>query len=430
MSCDEGCNVVVQLILKLILNANKKTKTMKKNLLMACMAMMFFSCANEELPTKNEEIGDNQTYSLSLKVNKQSVTKGLQTPGVIGSTIKSMIIEVFDGNYNKLMSKDLTTAQIDGALKADAELNSLDRVIINDIDSRAAYVKVWAFQSVIMAENLPVLGKSINNYQTDFASIPFFPVQGVVGESVTDINGFISINKTNDPAPGPNASGNKIWTVESTLAPYFARFEVKPSADGGIIPKTAADSAEDVNVFPSGTIIAITGIYMNNINDKNDDVSLTLIKGNLNNWAAGDWASGHPYTNTGFWSNMYNAPGAHQSASAIDFATNADSYNLFAQKNTSPHVVVRVLVTLPEGSPLISVYGKVYYGFITLRDFKISDNEKLSQNGVFAGKLYKVALDLTVKPSDIAPDPESALADLHAKVTIIDWVEVPLTPEL
>lgn len=393
---------------------------------MACMAMMFFSCANEELPTKNEEIDVNNTYSLSLRVNK-SATKGIQAPGITGAALKSMIIEVFDGNYNKLISKELSTSEIAGAVSESGELSDPGRVIISGIDARAEYIKIWAFQSEISSANLPDLGLSINNYQTDFASIPFYPVEGNNGNSETDTNGFVSINKTNAPASGSNTSGNKIWTVETKLAPYFARFEMKPTT--GIVPKTTPESAGDLNVFPEGTTIDITGIYMNNINDLKDANSLTLIKGNLNNWAAGDWQTGHPYDANGLWSNMYNAPGDHKTANPLLFAAGADCYNLFAQKK-SPHVVVRVRVHIPENTPLSDIYGTDYYGFITLRDFKMPDSEKLSLNGVFTGKLYKVALDLTVKPTDISPDPESSLADLHAKVEIIDWEEVNLTPEL
>ena len=400
---------------------------MKKSLLMACMAMMFFSCANEELPTKNEEIDVNNTYSLSLRVNKSSATKGIQTPGITGAALKSMIIEVFDGKRNKILTEKLDSAQIAKVINASIALNDTSRVIIKGIDARAEYIKIWAFQSEINSGNLPVLGDSINNYQTGFASIPFYPVEGNNGNSKTDANGFVSINKTNAPASGSNTSGNKIWTVETKLAPYFARFEMKPST--GIIPKTKADSAADLNVFPEGTTIDITGIYMNNINDLKDANSLTLIKGNLNNWTTGDWASDHPYKTNGSWSNMYNAPGDHKTANPILFAAGADCYNLFAQEK-SPHVVVRVRVHIPENTPLSDIYGTDYYGFITLRDFKISESVKLSSTGVETGKLYKVALDLTVKPTDISPDPESSFADLHAKVEITDWEEVNLTPEL
>lgn len=401
---------------------------MKKSLLMACMAMMFFSCANEELPTKNEEIDVNNTYSLSLRVNKSSATKGIQTPGITGAALKSMIIEVFDGNRRKISTKELDADQIARAIDGGNALDDISRVIIKEIDARAEYVKIWAFQSEILSANLPDLGLSINNYQTGFASIPFYPVKGNIGNSETDANGFVSINKTNAPASGSNTSGNKIWTVETKLAPYFARFEMKPTT--GIVPKTTAESAGDLNVFPEGTTIDITGIYMNNINDLKDAKSLILIQGNLNNWGNGDWKTGHPYDANGLWSNMYNAPGDHKTADSISFGLGADCYNLFAQETSSPHVVVRVRVHIPENTPLSDIYGTDYYGFITLRDFKISESVKLSSTGVETGKLYKVALDLTVKPTDISPDPESSLADLHAKVEIIDWVEVNLTPEL
>lgn len=402
---------------------------MKKIFMMACMATMLFSCANEDLLTKNEEVNVDQTYSLALRVNKASFTKGIQTPGTNASAnITSMIIEVFDGNYNKLLSKDLSATEITAAINQTGNLENMERVVISGIDSRAAYVKVWAFQGAITSAALPVFGNSINSYQTDFASIPFYPVTGIKGNSTIDADGFISINKTEAPAPGPNSSENKIWTVESDLAPYFARFEVKPTT--GITPKTTPNLPEDVNVFPVDTKIDITGIYINNINNKKDDTTLTLNKGNLNNWATGDWATNHPYTSDGLWSNMYNAFGDHKDAAPMSFASNADCYNLFAQVTSSPHVVVRVMVHLPEGSPLISVYGKDYYGFITLRDFNVAGGGKLSASGIQNGKLYKVALDLTVKPSDIAPDPESSLADLHAQVTIIDWEQVDLTPEL
>lgn len=394
---------------------------MKKSLLMACMAMMFFSCANEELPTKNEEIDVNNTYSLSLRVNKSSATKGIQTPGITGAALKSMIIEVFDGNRRKISTKELDADQIARAIDGGNALDDISRVIIDTIDARAEYVKIWAFQSEIKSGGLPKLGKTVNNYQTDFDSIPFYPVGGKKGNSTIDEDGFISINKTNVL----NASDHKIWTVETDLAPYFARFEVKPTT--GIVPKTTPESDGDLNVFPENTTIDITGIYVNNINDLKGAESLTLVKGNLNNWASGDWASDHPYKPNGSWSNMYNAPGLHELAKAISFDSKADCYNLFGQKDSSPHVIVRVMVHLPQALP---VYGKDYYGFITLRDFKISESVKLSSTGVETGKLYKVALDLTVKPTDISPDPESSLADLHAKVEIIDWVEVNLTPEL
>lgn len=401
---------------------------MTKLFVLAMLALTLFSCSKE-----NENIGspENKTISLALKVQQGSFTKSLQTPGATGQSINSMILEVFDASKNKIAGKNLSASEISAAMSdvdGSKPLDDASRIVIEGIDSRAAYIKIWAFQKSSITASVD-LTTSINNHQTAFNEIPFYPIQQTVGStpgllSTTDSEGFISINKSESPAPGPGAgshSEHKIWTVQTTLRPYFARFEVKPTPGSGIVADETAGN------FPAGTTIKVTGIYINNINDAKSDANVTTFAGNHANWGTGDWADNNGYYGNGTpsWTNMYNAPGGnnHLSATAIDFSSQPDCYNLFAQAG-SPHVIVRVLVDLPAATD--------YYGFITIKDFNITggNSEKLSAKGIQSGKIYQMALDITVKPKDITPDPESTAADLYASVTILDWTEVKITPEL
>ena len=402
---------------------------MKKLFLMALTAITLFSCSNEETDQVIDNNNNPSSFSLALKIERKTFTRSMQDPGTgSAASIESMIIEVFDATYSKIGSKALSSTEIAGAMNAGAALGDESRIVFSGIDSRAAYVKIWAFQTNVAAADLPVLGGSINKYQMPFKAIPFYPVAGEIADSTTDSNGFISINKSNNPAPGPNTNGNKIWTVEASLAPYFARFEIKPTLPvGGITPITSPDPIGN-NAFPVGTSIDITGIYMNNISDL-EGQSVTLNLGNLMSWGNGDWADGHPYAVDGEWSNMYNAVAPHTTTTPLDFSSQSDCYNLYSQ-GVSPHVIVRVMVNLPAGSTMATAMGEKYYGFITLKDFKTTSGDLLSRVGVDAAKIYKVALDLAVKPSNIDSEPESATADLYAKVSIVEWTEVELTPEL
>lgn len=400
---------------------------MKKLFLMLFVCMTLFACSNEEKGDFTNPT-DNSKFALSLKIEQKTFTRGMQAPGTTATAnIQSMIIEVYDALYNKIGFKELSSAEITAA-KSNLDMDDASRIMIPNIDSRAAYVKLWAFQENGI-KSVPDLTTSINSHQTKFEEVPFYPVTGMSGNSTIDVNGFISINKNATPAPGPNNNGNKIWTVETELAPYFARFEIKPTpVTGGIVPKTVG-TGNDTNIFPVGTTIDITGIYMNNIYDLSTG-PVVLNKGNHAAMGSGDWEVGHPYAPARAWSNMYNASSEHATTTALDFAANADCYTLFPQSG-SPHVIVRVFVKLPEGSVMANSLGySQFYGFITIKDFRISVDELLSAKGVLASKIYKVALDLTAKPSDVTPDPESANADLYAKVSIVDWTEVDLTPEL
>ena len=401
---------------------------MKRLFLMALTAITLFSCSNEETDRVIEN-GNNSTISLALKIERKTFTRGLQEPGTgSAANIESMIIEVFDATHSKIDSKALSTTEIAGAMNTGVALGDDSRIVFSGIDSRATYVKIWAFQTNVAVDDLPALGGSINKYQMPFKAIPFYPVAGMIADSMTDSDGYISINKSNTPAPGPNTNGNKIWTVEASLAPYFARFEIKPTFPvGGITPVTAPDPMGN-DGFPVGTSIDITGIYMNNICDL-EGQAVTLNVGNLMSWGSGDWAYGHPYADDGNWSNMYNALASHINATPLNFSSHSDCYNLYPQ-GVSPHVIVRVMVNLPAGSAMATAIGEKYYGFITLKDFKTAPGDLLSRIGVDAAKIYKVALDLTVKPSNIDSEPESATADLYAKVSIVEWTEVELTPEL
>ena len=400
---------------------------MKKLFLMAFTAITLFSCSNEG----DDSVVDNNvsTFSLALKIERETFTRAMQTPGTGDpAAIQSMIIEVFDATYFKIAAKALSAQEIAGAMDNTAVLGDAGRIVFPNISSRAAYVKLWAFQSDVAIANLPVLGGSINDYQMAFDAIPFYPVTGTIGSSVTDANGFISINKSVTPAPGPNLSGNKIWTVEASLAPYFARFEMKPTLPTGGITAVTTPDLNTNDAFPVGTTIDITGIYMNNIRDQKGGAIVTNA-GNFMSWGSGNWATGHPYEVDGDWSNMYNAAASHATTTPLDFSTLSDCYNLYAQA-VSPHVIVRVMVNLPAGSAMANAMGENYYGFITLKDFKTTSGTLLSNLGVEAAKIYKVALDLAVKPSNIDSEPEATAADLYGKVTIVEWTEVALTPEL
>ena len=382
---------------------------MKKLFLMAFAAMTLFSCSNEG---DASVVDDNaSTFSLALKIERETFTRAMQTPGTGDpADIQSMIIEVFDATYFKIAAKALSPQEIAGAMGNTAVLGDAGRIVFPNISSRAAYVKLWAFQSNVAIANLPVLGGSINDYQMAFDAIPFYPVTGTIGSSVTDANGFISINKSVTPAPD------------------FARFEMKPTLPTGGITAVTTPDLNTNDAFPVGTTIDITGIYMNNIRDQKGGAIVTNA-GNFMSWGSGNWATGHPYEIDGDWSNMYNAAASHATTTPLDFSTLSDCYNLYAQA-VSPHVIVRVMVNLPAGSAMANAMGENYYGFITLKDFKTTSGTLLSNLGVEAAKIYKVALDLAVKPSNIDSEPEATAADLYAKVTIVEWTEVALTPEL
>lgn len=395
---------------------------MKKLFFATLAAISLLACSKEEGGTPGTTGDPN--ISLALKIDRGLNSRAIQKPGEKNQLIQSMIIEVFNESKSLIETKVLSASQISAATGSLADLNDAARIVIEDVDSRAEYIKIWGFQAAGV-NTIPTLNGTINDNQMSFDMIPFYPAPQTAGGallSTTDANGFVSVNKSSDPAPGPASGGHdghKIWTAQATLAPYLARFEMKPTT--GITAKTSGDEG-DMDLFPAGTTIAITGLYMNNIKDTPGAV-IHLNGGNNAVWGSGEWAENNRYYGTGTpsWNKMYNAEGTHGTAQALDFGANADCYNLYAQSG-SPHAVVRVLVTIPGEEPK--------YGFITIKDFRVDASTLLSADGVQTGKIYKVNLDMVVKPSDVTPDPESATADLYAQVTILDWDEVNLTPEL
>ena len=133
---------------------------MKKLFLMAFTAITLFSCSNEG----DDSVVDNNvsTFSLALKIERETFTRAMQTPGTGDpADIQSMIIEVFDATYFKIAAKALSAQEIAGAMDNTAVLGDAGRIVFPNISSRAAYVKLWAFQSDVAIANLPVLEVSM-----------------------------------------------------------------------------------------------------------------------------------------------------------------------------------------------------------------------------------------------------------------------------
>lgn len=378
-----------------------------KSILVSMFALAALaSCNNDEnLPT-----GDGSSAKMSFKLSyENSTTKAIQDPGSTGDiAISKLTLTMLDASGSQVDSRVLSASEI-------AKAKSATGVILEGVKTTAEKVQVVA--------NGNNSGTAIQDYQVEFAEVPLF------GED--------NIDKTGS-ATNPD-DGHVLYNAAVTIKPVVARFEIS----GAIQVDKTINGVYAVDVEQ---------IYINNYKHTKGSNDLTL----------------NPHSTGADWDNIYSRAssndikftdvitplsGSFYTGTPADhnlgvLTGKAAAYHLFDAKAENvttpkveealPHVILKVKVYKDEADYTTKT-PMAGYDFITIRSFNEGANI-LSE--IVAAKIYKIDLnDLTVNfkpnPTDpdkpivpVDPDPEMDKFDLKVNVTVTNWSETTITPNI
>lgn len=367
---------------------------MRKILLVALAATALFSCSKESVDNSTEK----GNASLYMSVKKAETKTAENTGGSNGGYVTSLYVQLVDGSGVQFGSAYAAPSAFMDALSGGTPGNADNVLFIEKVPQNAAKVIAYGFKAASAPAGFDLSNydgtKVINNLQGEFADVPFFNVSSG-SYTATEIN-------------KDNATQ---WKTTTNISPYFARFEITgaPKAGSGI------------------NSISVSEVYINNFNATHGASALTAYVGNGAHFIfdashnitgttgggsgsdEGDWGT-NPYTSSGAASKMYD----NYTSSMYH------GYNLYAQ-SSMPQVVLKVSVTTDNSN--------TFTGFVTIGGFKDATNTAVS--AIEIGKLYKLGLgEFTINISDVDPEPNHETADLHMTITVTDWEEVEITPNM
>lgn len=353
-----------------------------KSLVMALAVVAAFSCS------KNEPAADNGKRALSISIKTTQKSRAVDAPvaGGAKTDIESLYIYLTDG----------TTV--------------LDRDIIADGTAVAEFVangKIYSNIPSAVNEVLVVANKKVAD---DFPT--------AIGSSVADIKGFAFALASQQPdvtnqsakyvtmmdakgvlADGVTAEGVEKVKAEIVLAPIVGRLEIN-------------------QVLKAGTgvhAIVVEKIWINNYFKSANYDAGNLLK---NGFEIDDYAG-----------NLQNTFGAGSEALNGILADKVDAYHLFSN-NTDvvemPNIVIKVSGTYDNGT---GGQGAAFADkYITIKKYKDANGPVTKMK---ANNIYKVGLDkLTITASDLDSTPEAASVALEVSISVAEWTENILTPEI
>lgn len=375
-----------------------------KSIFVSMLALVALaSCNNDEnLPT-----GESSSAKMSFKLSYEPTTRAIQDPGNTGDiAISKLTLTMLDAGGNQVDSRVLSTDEITKATSATG-------VIIEGVKTTATTVQVVA--------NGNNSGTAIQDYQVEFVDVPLF------GEG--------NIDKTGT-ATNPD-DGHLLYNAAVTIKPVVARFEISGAIQ--VTPTTNGVYAVDVEQ-----------VYINNYKHTKGNDDLTY----------------NAHTTGTVWDGIYSISGSNDikftdviaSPGTGSFYTTdhnlgvltgkAAAYHLFAAKAEDmttpkveaalPHVILKVKVYKDEASYTAKT-PMAGYDFITIRSFN-EGTDILSE--IVAAKIYKIDLNSLApnfKPNPVDPDkpivpvdpdPEMDKFDLKVNVTVINWSETTITPNI
>lgn len=341
-----------------------------KSLFVAMMALATMaSCSNEDDATSVENSGTPKSVRLSLDY---ASTRAIGDAATVGRPTLT--------NIYVLAYKDVECTQLQQTIALTPEqataLTAADSDVTVEIPASAMGIKMIANNGKSTVIPDPIVSYQGKNIKTE---IPY------VGRSEAGVTG----NET---------AGYK---AAIKIAPQVARIEVS-----GII--NATDDANDCTVN-------IDGVYMNkymaNLSSPTAAVTLTSENGEtINNATAGMF----DLSSATDWNSAFTATTPSKCA----------GYQLFAG---SYGVTLAVTVT-PNATKYPGVAAEK--GFVVIKKFASVD--KLE-----AGKIYRLNLTASglednfhYPDTPVTPDPSGEQKAVKVTVTVTEWTEVSVTPEL
>lgn len=343
-----------------------------KSLLVAMMALATMaSCSNEDDATSVENAGTPKSVRLSLDY---ASTRAIGDPATAGRpTLTNIYVLAYeDVACTKLQQTiALTTEQA-------AALTTTDGSVTVAIPAKAMGVKMIANNGNSTVIPDPIVSYQDKNIKTE---IPY------VGQSVAGVQ-------------GSELAG---YTAAITVAPQVARIEVS-----GIIKATDADN---------GCTVTIDGVYMNkyisNLSSPAAQVSLVS-------------TDGETITDATAIAGMFDLSTATDWSSAFTATTptKCAGYQLFA----GSYAVALAVTVTPDATKYPG--AAVEKGFVVIKKFTGVDNLQ-------ASKIYKLNLtasglegEFHYPDTPVTPDPSGEQKTVNVNVTVTEWTEENVTPEL
>lgn len=365
---------------------------MKKLLVLAFMATIFFACSQQEEIADNVNAGKT-SLSVRIDLSRFNTRSG---DGLVSTPLPSW-------SHLLLVAKNVGGTEVREKLIPKASFTSTVQVFEKDPVNFSggtveAYIVTdnndWGAITALNTPNLPVLAagqKDINNWQPS-------------GLIKTGIAGkFVNVPYYGSSQPivdnGPSGDGHHQLTASVTVVPELGRIQILNT------PKTGGVS----NGY-TVTSIVVKNIYINKITSNGATVDIRTQNNGTNVEAAGKWIT-----------DFYAA--TKPLAGLTDVGTDK-GYQIF--DGNTPHLIVEVQYQLN------GVTTKDYTGYLTITKFTYNSVDK-GDLTVAKGKIYNIDLNQLQPAYDkIGDDPydETTYYDLNVVVSVQDWSTVEVKPEL
>lgn len=220
-----------------------------------------------------------------------------------------------------------------------------------------------------------------------------------------------------------NAAGDYISAQQVTLYGEQTTFTDETPTDGHTLKKAAVELKSLVSRFEAGTVKAGTGL-------KSLTVEAVYVNYFYNAYGKTDKQA---LTETTWLYDTFTPTWATDNVSAdvtSQDGTKVYAYQVFAG-DLVPHIIYKVSGELEDGYKLADGTEGAFTGkYITVKGFK-ENSETI--RAIEAHKIYKMGLTdggIEITPEEITDKPEKEKIDLLVAVTVADWTEITVTPEI
>ena len=230
-------------------------------------------------------------------------------------------------------------------------------------------------------------------------------------------------NLAADDAKG-NVAGNYISVQQVTLKGETTTLEDETDWDGHDAWKADVELKSLVSRFEIGTVkkgtgledLTVANVYVNYFYNTYDMDAAAATKLDEGTWDGSTVLA-----------ELKNAGSTEVTSAA---GTKCYAYQVFAG-DMVPHIIFEVSGTVSDGYKLADGTTGAFTGkYITVTGFKDSSTDITT---IEAHKIYKVGLEsggIEITPEVITPDPEVTKYDLKVNITVADWIETTVTPNI
>lgn len=219
-----------------------------------------------------------------------------------------------------------------------------------------------------------------------------------------------------------NAAGDYISAQQVTLIGEATNFTDEAADDGHTLKKAAVELKSLVSRFEVGTVKPGAGL-------KSLTVEAVYVNFFYNEYGKTTQQS---FTETSWPANFTPAWATDNGSAEVTSqdGTKVYAYQVFAG-DMVPHIIYKVSGELEDNSQLSDGTSGAFTGkYVTVNGFKDGNTALTS---IEAHKIYKMGLTdggIEITPDEITDKPEKDKIDLVVDITVADWTEVTVTPEI